>query len=157
MRSTASLTRKIIVGGAILASVGAASPASAQGAQKFGLVGPQANLYCHDLEPYAGENATETVRGFVIFNVDDDSDMLSAVVSLKRARPSTVFQVRLIQSGGDDSCATTDGLLTTNRRGNGTLALREPDVGTRAQVFIEASSLDDEPLAYRATTYFRTG
>lgn len=124
-----------------------------QGAKKYPLVGPDAQLFCFSLTPTSNDVATLWQEGFVRFNVDDDAGILSAVVSLKGAEPNTTYPVRLIQGGAGD-CQTVDGYLTTNGRGNGTLSISEPAVSDRAQVIINTDVLSGDPT-YRATEIFR--
>lgn len=127
-----------------------AGPASAS-AEKYDLVGPNANIFCDDLTPLDG--ATELAPGFVVFNANKNK--VSAVVSLKDAPPNTKFPVRLIQggAGGGNDCYAVDGTLTTNGAGKGTLNVAETPTGTRAQVIIDTSVLTGTPTV-RATDIF---
>lgn len=132
--------------------VSGATPSLARGAEKYRLVGPAANIFCDDLTP-AGENVRKVAPGFVIFNRSGNG-RLSAVVSLKGARPNTRLPIRLIQGGADD-CFKVDGVLITNGQGNGTLRLTERDVARRAQVIIDTKALFKTPT-YRGTRFFVT-
>ncbi len=148
------LMRLLTVAMMVAALSAPTTPAFAQGAKKYRLVGPAANLFCDDLTP-AGEDVSQSIRGFVIFN-RNGSGIVSAVVSLKFARPNTRYPVRLIQGGTEGSdCHEVDGVLVTNRRGNGTLRLAERDVGTRAQIIVDTSALFRTPT-YRATRFYVT-
>lgn len=131
-----------------------AGPASAA-AEKYALVGPDANIFCSDLTP-AFEDVSQIAPGFAVFNVNKNK--LSAVVSLKDAPPNTQFPIRLIQGGvgGGEDCFTVDGTLTTNGQGKGTLNVAEPPIGTRAQVIVDTTVLTGTPT-YRATDVFVFG
>jgi hypothetical protein len=137
---------------ALVVSVSVATPTLARGAQKYRLVGPAANISCHDLTP-AGENVSKVAPGFVIFNLNRHGTV-SAVVTLKGAPPHTRFPLRLIQGGAGD-CYNVDGVLVTDGQGKGTLRMTEPDVAKRAQVIIDTRALFAKPT-YRGTHFFVT-
>jgi hypothetical protein len=140
----------VLAAGALLLTVGPASAA----AQKYDLVGPNANIFCSDLTPADG--ATEKAPGFAVFNAN--ANKVSAVVSVKDAPPNTTFPIRLIQGGvgGGTDCYAVDGTLTTNGEGKGTLNVSEAPTGTRAQVIIDTTALFGTPT-YRATDIFVFG
>ena len=127
-----------------------AAPAHAA-AQKYGLVGPAANISCEALDPVESEDSSQRLSGFVVFN--DGEGSITAVVSVKRATPNTALPVRLIQSGSVD-CWDMDGVLRTNGQGNGTLRIKEPVTGTHAQIIIDTRELFSTPT-YRATSIYR--
>jgi len=137
---------------ALVVSVSVATPTLANGAEKYALVGPAANISCANLTP-AGDNVSKVAPGFVIFNLNRRG-ILSAVVSLKGAPPHTRFPLRLIQGGAGD-CYKVDGVLFTNGQGKGTLRLTERDVAKRAQVIIDTKALFHKPT-YRGTHFFVT-
>ncbi|MDH5630257.1 MAG: hypothetical protein OEY96_08895 [Gammaproteobacteria bacterium] len=126
--------------------------ATEQGAKKELLIGPLANIYCYDLAPYPGEVSDQIQDGFVIFNYDDESGILMATVKLKGAEPDTDYPVRLIQNGYN-GCWMVDGILSTNRMGNGVLHIEEPGVGSAAQIFIDTRYIFIDPT-WRATDIF---
>jgi hypothetical protein len=128
-----------------------ATPAMAA-AEKYALVGPNANIFCSDLTP-AGEDVSQTAPGFVVFNANKNK--VSAVVSVKDAPPNTELPIRLIQGGpgGGNDCYTVDGVLKTNANGHGTLNVSEVPTGTRAQVIIDTTAIFGTPT-YRGTDIF---
>jgi hypothetical protein len=134
------------------ARVLAPSAVAAQGADKYDLIGPEANVFCVSLTPVPGENVSLFQEGFAVFNANN-AGTISAVVSLKGAAPNTDYPVRLIQGGGAD-CHIVDGILTTNGQGNGTLRVAEDANGSgRAQVIIDTGRSVATPT-YRATNIF---
>jgi hypothetical protein len=145
-----SLLTALALAGA--AALGLAAPAAAQGAEKYPLVGPAANIFCSDLTP-AGEDVSQLAPGFVVFNANKNK--VSAVVSVKDAPPGKVLPVRLIQGGvgGGNDCYAVDGVITTNAQGNGTINVAEAPAGTRAQVIIDTSELFGTPT-FRGTEIF---
>jgi hypothetical protein len=124
----------------------AAGPAGAPGAQKEGLVGPSANLFCVGLAPVPGENISQTGPGFVVFNQDISANTISANVVLKGADPNQPYVIRLVQSDGSD-CLTVDATLTTNGQGNGQAQVIEPiDAGASAvNVIVDTGSEFSNP------------
>jgi len=148
-------TRSILTAFALAgaAALGLAAPASAQGAEKYELTGPNAVIFCSDLTPFPGEDVSQIAPGFVIFNANQNK--VSAVVSVKGAPPGKVLPVRLIQGGvgGGNDCHTVDGVITTNAQGHGTINVSEVPAGTRAQVIIDTSELFGTPT-YRGTEIF---
>jgi hypothetical protein len=104
--------------------------ATAAGAQKFELLGPNGNAYCNGNGVFAGGPGG---FGFAIINAPA-SGTVTATVSLKGLSPNTDYFVRLIQ--GAVGCFTNDGVITTNGKGNGTTAISEESVSTRAVVFV---------------------
>ena len=127
--------------------------ATEQGAKKELLIGPQAILWCNNLMPHPAEVVDQIQEGFVIFNYDDEAGMLMATVKLKGAAPFTDYPVRLLQNGYGSGCWSVDGILSTNRMGNGVLHLEEVGVGDAAQVIIDTRYLSYTPT-WRATDIF---
>ena len=150
MSRTRSILTALALAGA--AALSLATPASAQGAEKYPLVGPNAVIFCSDLTP-ADIDVSQIAPGFVIFNANQNK--VSAVVSVKGAPPGKVLPVRLIQGGvgGGNDCHTVDGVITTNAQGHGTINVSEVPAGTRAQVIIDTSELFGTPT-YRGTEIF---
>ena len=128
----------------------AAPGAHAAGATRLPLVGPAADMSCDNLIPF--DQPTENGPGFVIFN--SRNGVVTALVVLRGAQPNTAYPVRLLQGARDD-CFEVGGTLETNRKGNGTLRLTEPDRGRFAQVVVDTEELFGLPT-YRATRRFRT-
>lgn len=124
-----------------------------QGAKKDLLVGPMANLWCDDLTPVLGEDSSQIQDGFVIFNFDDDYEILMATVKLKGAEPYTEYPVRLLQKGGSD-CFIVDAVLYTNGQGNGVAHMEELGTADGAQIFINTDYAPDGSPRWRATDIF---
>lgn len=116
------ISKRLLTGLAAVAALATfALPANAA-ASKQALVGPEASVFCSDVQPVPGEDVSLLQGGFVVFNQSDG--MVSAVVSVKGGLPNTTYVVRLIQGNGGD-CFTVDGTFVTNGQGNGNLHVRE--------------------------------
>lgn len=133
-------------------ALGLSANAVAQGAKKQILVGPSAVISCKTVEPSFWDNGSVVQDGFVIFNYADGSNKLMATVKLKGASPNTEYPVRLIQGNSGD-CHTFDGILTTNKKGNGVLHIDEDGYGEVAQVIIDTGSQYGTPT-WRGTDIF---
>ncbi|HVQ17867.1 MAG TPA: hypothetical protein VMT27_02380, partial [Actinomycetes bacterium] len=93
-------TRQFLVAlAAVLLSVttlfATTSVAQAATLKKYSLVGPDAVLYCYNLEPYPGEVADTPQAGFATFKVNKGT--LSVHLEIKHAKPNTDYVVRLLQ------------------------------------------------------------
>ena len=121
-------------------AVTTAIPASAA-TGKSRLVGPDANLTCGKDVAEDGEDVNERGPGKVTLKTKRGK--VTAAVTLRKALPRTDYVVRLIQNQGD--CHTVDGLIRTDRRGNGSLKRTEPVAGTVAVVVVETGALYAEP------------
>jgi hypothetical protein len=121
-------------------AVATASPANAATA-KSRLVGPDANLTCGKAVAEDGESVNERGPGKVTLKTKRGK--VTATVTLKKALPRTDYVVRLIQNEAD--CHTVDGVIRTDRRGNGSLSRTEPIAGTVAVVVIDTGALYAEP------------
>jgi hypothetical protein len=152
MRIPAVLAALALTVAALLDATGSAQAA----AQKYALIGPFADVFCSTLEPADEDYTPDRAPGFAIFNAN--AGKVSAVVSVKDARPNTRLPVRLVQGGvgGGTDCFDVDGVITTNSQGNGTINVAERPAGTRAQVIIDTSALFGSPT-YRATQIFVFG
>ena len=117
-------------------AVATASPANAATVSSR-LVGPDANLTCGKAEAEDGESINERGPGTVILRTKDGK--ITATVKLKKALPRTDYIVRLIQT--QDDCHTVDGVIRTDRRGNGSLKRTEPITGTVAVVVVDTGAL----------------
>jgi hypothetical protein len=148
-----ALVGAVVSAGVVGATLFGLYDSASAAAEKYALVGPQANIFCSDLTP-AAEDVSQTAPGFVVFNANKNK--LSTVVSVKDAPPNTKFPIRLIQGGvgGGNDCFTVDGTLTTNANGQGTLNVAEVPTGTRAQVIIDTTVLTGTPT-YRGTEIFK--
>ena len=140
------MKKRLLAGiAAVSLTLGLAGTAGAQGAEKYPLVGPHPNAWCSDLELWPWSDTSQTIRGFAIINYSADSNTIKATVSVKGLQPNTSYPVRLIQGepgGGVGMCHTQDGVITTNRNGNGTLNVREVANGSRrAAVYINTEVL----------------
>jgi len=153
LRFSSTVIHAAIVFGLILALSNQVWAGNNQGAKKELLVGPQAVIWCDDLTPVPGEDSSQIQDGFVIFNYDDDWEMLIATVKLKGAEPYTDYPVRLIQSTPAGDCFVVDATIITNRKGNGVAHIEEPGVGDAAQVIIDTGTLTTNPT-WRATNIF---
>ena len=131
----------VVVAGVLGIVMLAAAPSSAAGATKVSLRGPGGVFYCQTAEPATFDDVSQAV-GFVIFS-QDSSRAVHAVISLNGAPPNTTFDVRLIQATQNAAdCFTVDGIITTNREGNGTTNIVEPklDGAIAAQVSVDTSA-----------------
>lgn len=138
-----------------LAAVIAIAPgAHAQGAEKFELVGPNANFWC--APPHAPLDTPVITEGFgfVIFNQDQETNQLKTVVSIKDGQANTRYVIRVIQDISD--CYTQDGVLTTNAQGNGTVSLAEPLTSTAAQVIVDTGAMFRRPSFRASEAYVPT-
>ncbi len=144
----------IVIALAVLLVAMTAAPALATGADKQPLVGPSAVVWCSDVTPFPGEDASEAGPGFVVFNYDRDANTVMANVALKGATPNTTYVVRLIQGGSGD-CFTVDGTITTNGQGNGTLTIYETMFAGApgVQVIIDTGSMFINPTFRGADLY----
>jgi hypothetical protein len=129
----------------------AAPAANASGAERFALVGPEANILCKNMLPIENE-PSQPGPGFVIFT--SQHGVVSALIVLRGAAPNSSYPVRLLQPFPDD-CFEVGGTIKTNGQGNGTLRLTEPDVGQFAQVIINSRDLFGLPT-YRASQRYLT-
>ena len=105
------------------------------------LVGPDANLTCGKDVAEDGESVNERGPGKVTLKTKRGK--VTATVTLKKALPRTDYVVRLIQTLED--CHTVDGVIHTDRRGNGSLKRTEPIAGTVAVVVVDTGALHAEP------------
>ena len=121
-------------------TVATATPADAATVQSR-LVGPDANLTCGKDVAEDGENVNDSGPGKVTLKTK--RGLVTATVTLRKALPRTDYVVRLVQTQGD--CHTVDGVIRTDRRGNGSLKRTEPIAGTVAVVVVDTGSLHAEP------------
>lgn len=148
------MTRRLFV---LVAAVALAVALTASGASaaalKVPLVGPEANVFCVDVEP--ADESQSPGPGVVIFNLGEDG-VVHANVRLKRAQPNTTYVVRLIQGtpAGTD-CQTVDAEFTTNVRGNGGVTVKEPVQAdaVAAQVIIDTERLIQTPTYRGSESY----
>lgn len=139
-----------VVGALVLGWV---SPAAAdlQGPAtvRVNLVGPDASLDCSDLQPAAGENASERGPGDVMFKQNNDGTV-EVTVRMRHADRDTTYLVRLIQVG-DGTCPGEGAYLVTNQKGIGTVRIVQDilDGSTAMQVFV-SNPETGEPPYYRA-------
>lgn len=128
MRKRMLLLAATVAAFGVWAAVGAQA-ASAPGAAKVGLVGPEATFFCSTGDPYFPEPAylwpAEPGPGFVIFNQDIGANTVSVNVQLKNARPDRLFAVNFVQAG-PSGCGVDDAFITTNSQGNGHVRIVEP-------------------------------
>jgi hypothetical protein len=117
-----------------------ATPANAITA-KSRLVGPDANLTCGKDVAEDGESINERGPGNVTLKTKRGK--VIAAVELKKALPRTDYVLRLIQTLED--CHTVDGVIRTDRRGNGKLKHTERITGLVAVVHIDTGALHAEP------------
>ena len=121
-------------------AVPTATPANAA-TVKSRLVGPDANLTCGKDVAEDGESVNERGPGKVMLKTKRGK--VTATVTLKRALPRTDYVVRLIQNQAD--CHTVDGVIRTDRRGNGRLERTERITGTVAVVVVDTGALHAHP------------
>ena len=117
-----------------------ATPANAA-TVKSRLVGPDANLTCGKDVAEDGESINERGPGKVTLKTKRGK--VTATVELRKALPRTNYVVRLIQSPAD--CHTVDGIIRTDKRGNGELKRTEPITGTVAVAVVDTGALYAEP------------
>ncbi|MDI2128399.1 hypothetical protein [Yinghuangia seranimata] len=90
-----------------------------------------ANINCDGSS--AGGTGTGPGTGFVVYNTPSSGTLIANVV-LQNARANTTYNVRLIQSAA--TCGQVDGTITTDSFGNGSVNIKEPDIGTTAFVAV---------------------
>jgi hypothetical protein len=152
-RSKAALALSIL--GALL--LGWVTPAAADlqgpGPVRVSLVGPDASLDCSDLQPAAGEDASERGPGDVMFKQNNDGTV-EVTVRMRHADRDTTYLVRLIQVG-DGTCPGEGVELVTNGKGNGAVRIVQDvlDGSTAMQVFVNIPETGEPPY-YRAADRF---
>jgi hypothetical protein len=120
---------------AAVAGVSAGAALSDAGsAQRLDIYGPNFQYSCN-LESIG--NPETPTGSHAVLRFDKDANTVGATVQLKGLAPNTSMQVRLIQGVAD--CFTIDGTIVTNGQGNGTLAVSEAAVSTKASVFVWGS------------------
>jgi hypothetical protein len=87
-------------------------------------------------EGEAGDTSGRTY-GFVVMNTNSNGNLIVAV-SLKRARPRTVYQIWVNQNPGGCPAAAAAGRLVTNLRGNGNATLRVAKVEGAKHFWVSA-------------------
>lgn len=148
-RSRAALA--LATAGALL--LGWVTPAAAdlQGPNpvRVGLVGPDASLDCSDLQPAAGEDASQSGPGDVLFKQNNDGTV-EATVRMRHADRNTTYLVRLIQVG-DGTCPGEGVALVTNPKGLGSVRIVQEILpgSTAMQVFVSIPETGEPPY-YRA-------
>jgi hypothetical protein len=104
-----------------------------EGAQKAPLFGPASFVgSC-----FTGGTPTPETFGFAVLNTPGDETTVTGEVALKRARPSTTYDVTIVQALPVGCEITIGHTITTNNKGNGNLHFTVERVPVGREFFVE--------------------